>query len=73
MGQLVIAGVVKGGSATHAALHALIGCAGGAKGAAASSVLTGLFNDSTPRKPTASARPTPVARMRPWLEINGDS
>ncbi|WP_063588559.1 two-partner secretion domain-containing protein [Achromobacter ruhlandii] len=56
IGDLVAKGVVKEGSATHAALHAIVACAGasaagkgcgsGALGAATSSLLTNLFDEN---------------------------
>ncbi len=56
LGRLVADGTLKEGSAGHAAMHAIVGCAGaaasaqgcgaGALGAAASSLLTNLFEDS---------------------------
>ncbi|MGY0343388.1 DUF769 domain-containing protein [Xylella fastidiosa] len=58
IGHWVATGQLTEGSPLHAALHALLACAGaaasqqhcssGAQGAAASSVLTGLFSDTTP-------------------------
>lgn len=56
IGKLVADGLLTEGSASHAALHAIVGCAGaaasnqacnaGAAGAAASSLLTGLFSET---------------------------
>ncbi|WP_166520632.1 hemagglutinin repeat-containing protein, partial [Xylella fastidiosa] len=58
IGHWVATGQLTEGSPLHAALHALLACAGaaasqqscssGAQGAAASSVLTGLFSDTRP-------------------------
>ena len=55
IGELVADGLVAEGSPEHAALHALVGCAGsgsscasGATGAAAASLLTNLFTDPEP-------------------------
>ncbi|WP_080507221.1 DUF637 domain-containing protein [Xylella fastidiosa] len=58
IGHWVATGQLTEGSPLHAALHALLACAGaaasqqscssGAQGAAASSVLTGLFSDPRP-------------------------
>ncbi|MCL2162393.1 MAG: hemagglutinin repeat-containing protein, partial [Betaproteobacteria bacterium] len=65
IGKLVVEGTVKEGSPEHAALHAIVACAGmagsnqscgaGAAGAAASSLLTGLFSETHPDE-TASER-----------------
>ncbi|MGH8352192.1 MAG: hemagglutinin repeat-containing protein [Pseudomonas sp.] len=58
IGQLVEKGTLTEGSPLHATLHAIVGCAGaaasqqscsaGALGGAASSVLTGLFSETSP-------------------------
>ncbi|CAM3889789.1 hemagglutinin repeat-containing protein [Ectopseudomonas alcaliphila] len=58
IGKLVAEGSLLEGSPAHAALHAIVACAGaaasnqscsgGAAGAAASSLLTGLFNETSP-------------------------
>ena len=65
IGKLVEDEKLKEGSPLHAALHAIVACAGaaasnqscsaGALGAAASSVLTGLFSETSPDE-TASQR-----------------
>ncbi len=62
IGQLVADGKLTEGSPLHAALHAIVACAGaaasnqscgsGAAGAAASSLLTGLFSDTNPNETT---------------------
>ncbi|AAF84995.1 hemagglutinin-like secreted protein [Xylella fastidiosa 9a5c] len=62
IGHWVATGQLTEGSPLHAALHALLACAGaaasqqhcssGAQGAAASSVLTGLFSDPRPEDTT---------------------
>ncbi|ALR05210.1 DUF769 domain-containing protein [Xylella fastidiosa] len=62
IGHWVATGQLTEGSPLHAALHALLACAGaaasqqhcssGAEGAAASSVLTGLFSDPRPEDTT---------------------
>ncbi|QUP56850.1 filamentous hemagglutinin N-terminal domain-containing protein (plasmid) [Ralstonia syzygii] len=65
IGKLVADGTVVEGSPAHAALHAIVACAGaaassqscgsGALGAAASSLLTGLFSETSPDE-TATQR-----------------
>ena len=65
IGKLVADGLLTEGSASHAALHAIVGCAGaaasnqscnaGAAGAAASSLLTGLFSETNANE-TATER-----------------
>jgi hypothetical protein len=65
IGKLVADGTLTEGSPAHAALHAIVACAGaaassqscssGALGAAASSLLTGLFSETSPDE-TASQR-----------------
>ncbi|MEO8627542.1 MAG: hemagglutinin repeat-containing protein [Betaproteobacteria bacterium] len=60
IGKLVEDGTLTEGSPLHAAMHAIVACAGaaassqgcgeGALGAAASSLLTGLFSDSNPNE-----------------------
>jgi len=60
IGKLVLKGDIKEGDPIHAALHAILGCAGavassqgcssGAMGGAASSVLTNLFKDTDPNE-----------------------
>jgi len=65
IGRLVADGKLTEGSPLHAALHAIVACAGaeasnqscgsGAAGAAASSLLTGLFSDTNPNE-TAQER-----------------
>nr|WP_279583435.1 DUF637 domain-containing protein [Xylella fastidiosa] len=67
IGHWVATGQLTEGSPLHAALHALLACAGaaasqqrcssGAQGAAASSVLTGLFSDTRPKTPPKTAKP----------------
>jgi filamentous hemagglutinin len=63
IGKLVASGTVTEGSPAHAALHAMLGCAGaaasnqscasGAGGAAAASLLTTLFSDTNPNETQA--------------------
>ncbi|MCL1860580.1 MAG: glycohydrolase toxin TNT-related protein, partial [Proteobacteria bacterium] len=63
IGKLVAEGSLIEGSPAHAALHAIVGCAGsaasgqgcgsGALGAAASSLLTGLFSETRPDETAA--------------------
>lgn len=63
IGKLVLKGDIKEGDPIHAALHAILGCAGaaasnqgcssGALGGAAGSVLTNLFNDTDPNETQA--------------------
>ncbi|MGD7160120.1 DUF637 domain-containing protein, partial [Ralstonia pseudosolanacearum] len=65
IGKLVADGTLVEGSPAHAALHAIVACAGaaassqscgsGALGAAASSLLTGLFSETSPDE-TATQR-----------------
>ncbi len=65
IGKLVAGGTLVEGSPAHAALHAIVACAGaaassqscgsGALGAAASSLLTGLFSETSPDE-TATQR-----------------
>ena len=60
IGRLVAEGTLTEGSPLHAALHGIVACAGaaagtgscasGAAGAAASSLLTGLFDQTSPRE-----------------------
>ena len=63
IGELVAKGTLVEGSPVHAALHGILACAGaaassqscgsGAAGAAASSVLTGLFSEANPNESEA--------------------
>ena len=64
IGKLVADGTLIEGSPLHAALHSIVACAGaaassqscgsGALGAAASSLLTGLFSDTNPNETQAA-------------------